>query len=68
MNRNKEVLVEQGIKQIWLAEKLKKSYPVINGYVQNKKQPKLEVLFFEIARLLDVAPKDLIASPASKSN
>ena len=61
MNRIKEVLEQKGIKQTWLAEKLGKSYPVINGYVQNKNQPRLEILF-EIAKLLDVDPKDLLSS------
>ena len=59
MNRIKEVLEEKGIKQTWLSEKLGKSYPIINGYVQNKKQPSLEVLF-RIARLLDVKVNELI--------
>ena len=61
MNRIKEVLEQKGIKQTWLAEKLGKSYPVINGYAQNKNQPRLEVLF-AIAKLLEVDPKDLINS------
>ena len=61
MNRIKEVLEEKGIKQTWLAGKLGKSYPIINGYVQNRKQPSLEVLF-EIAGLLKVDPKELINS------
>ena len=34
MNRIKEVLEDKGIKQIWLAEKLEKSYNMVNGYVQ----------------------------------
>lgn len=59
MNRIKEVLEEKGIKQIWLAEKLGKSYNMINSYVQNRKQPRLEVLF-EIAKILDVKPQDLL--------
>ena len=61
MNRIKVVLEEKGIKQTWLAEKLGKSYPIINGYAQNKNQPKLEVLY-EIARLLSVDVKDLLVS------
>ena len=61
MNRIKKVLEEKGIKQTWLAEKLGKSYPIINGYAQNKNQPKLEVLY-EIARLLSVDVKDLLIS------
>lgn len=59
MNRIKEILEEKGIKQTWLAEKLGKSYPIINGYVQNRKQPSLEVLF-EIAQILNVSPTELI--------
>ena len=59
MNRIKEVLEEKGIKQIWLAEQLNKSYNVVNGYVQNRKQPRLEVLY-EIARILDVDVKELL--------
>lgn len=65
MNRIKVVLEEKGIKQTWLAEKLGKSYPIINGYAQNKNQPKLEVLY-EIARLLDIDPKELLVSPKKK--
>jgi putative transcriptional regulator len=61
MNRIKEVLKEKGIKQTWLAEKLGKSYPIINGYVQNRKQPSLEVLF-EIAKILKVNAKELLNS------
>lgn len=59
MNRIKEVLEEKGIKQTWLTEKLGKSYNMVNGYVQNRQQPRLEVLY-EIAKILDVNPKDLL--------
>ncbi len=59
MNRIKEVLCEKGIKQTWLAEQLGKSYNIVNAYVQNRYQPRLEVLF-EIAKILQVKPKDLI--------
>ena len=59
MNRIKEVLEEKGIKQTWLAEKLGKSYNMVNGYVRNRQQPRLEVLF-EIAKILEVEVKDLI--------
>jgi hypothetical protein len=31
MNRIKEVLKEKGIKQIWLSDKLGKSYNMVNG-------------------------------------
>ena len=59
MNRIKEVLKEKGIKQIWLAEKLGKSYNMVNGYVQNRRQPRLEVLN-KIAKILDVDTKNLL--------
>ena len=61
MNRIKEVLEEKGIKQTWLAERLGKSFSIVNAYVCNRRQPSLELLF-EIARLLQVDVKDLIAS------
>jgi transcriptional regulator with XRE-family HTH domain len=60
MNRIKEVLEEKGIKQTWLAEKLGKSYPIVNSYVQNRRQPSIGSLF-EIAELLNVEPSDLIS-------
>lgn len=59
MNRIKEVLDQKGVKQTWLADKLGKSYNMVNGYVKNRRQPRLEVLF-EIARLLNVEVKELI--------
>ena len=61
MNSIKEVLKEKGIKQIWLADKLGKSYNMVNGYVQNRQQPRLEVLN-DIAEILDVDIKELIVS------
>lgn len=60
MNRIKEVLNEKGIKQIWLAEKLGKSFKMVNAYACNRQQPSLETLF-QIAELLHVNVKDLIA-------
>jgi putative transcriptional regulator len=59
MNRIKEVLEEKGIKQTWLAEQLNKSYNMVNGYVQNRQQPRLEVLY-EIAEILKISVKDLL--------
>ncbi|GGW65599.1 DNA-binding XRE family transcriptional regulator [Winogradskyella epiphytica] len=61
MNRIKEVLEEKGIKQVWLADKLGKSFNTVNGYVQNRNQPTLEVLY-DIAKILNVDIKDLIVS------
>ena len=62
-NHIKEVLEERGIKQTWLAEKLGKSFCIVNSYVCNRRQPSLEVLF-EIAKILKVNPKELIDSKA----
>lgn len=59
MNRIKEVLEEKGRTQTWLSEKLGKSYNMVNSYVQNRRQPSIEVLF-NVARLLKVDPKDLL--------
>jgi len=59
MNRIKDILQEKGIKQTWLAEKLGKSYNMVNGYVQNRRQPSLEDLF-RIADILDVNTTELL--------
>ena len=61
MNRIKEVLEEKGIKQIWLAERLNKSFNTVNSYVQNRQQPRLEVLN-KIANILVVDVRVLIQS------
>jgi len=61
MNRIKQILDEKGIKQVWLAEKLGKSFNMVNSYVQNRRQPSIETLF-KVAELLGVEAKDLIAS------
>lgn len=59
MNRIKEVLLQKGIKQKWLAEQLDKSYNMVNSYAQNRRQPSLEDLF-KIAEILDVEAKELL--------
>ena len=61
MNRIKSVLKEKGIKQTTLSEKLGKSYNMVNGYVQNRQQPRLEVLH-EIAQIIDVDVRELLVS------
>ena len=61
MNGIKEVLEDRGIKQTWLAERLGKSFCIVNSYVCNRRQPSLDVLF-EIANILNVDPKELINS------
>lgn len=60
-NRIKEVLEEQGRTQIWLSKKLDKSYNMVNAYVQNRQQPRMEVLF-EIAKHLEIDVKELLNS------
>ena len=67
MNRIKEVLDEKGIKQTWLADKLGKSYNMVNSYVQNRQQPRIEVLY-DIAKILDVNVKDLLIDNDNKKN
>ena len=47
------------VKQIWLADKLGKSYNMVNGYAQNRQQPRLEVLN-DIAEILDVDVRNLL--------
>ncbi|WP_179413006.1 helix-turn-helix domain-containing protein [Mucilaginibacter sp. E4BP6] len=61
MNCIKEVLEKQGRSQKWLAAQIDKSYNMVNAYVQNRQQPRLEVLN-EIAITLDVDIKDLLVS------
>ena len=61
MNRIKEVLEEQGRSQKWLAAQIGKSYNMVNAYVQNRQQPRLEILF-EIAKVLGIDPKQLLKS------
>lgn len=45
MNRIKEVLEERGVKQAWLADKLGKSFCIVNACMCNRRHPSLEVLF-----------------------
>lgn len=61
MNRIKEVLEKKGIKQIWLAEQLEKSYNMVNSYTQNRRQPSLEDLY-KIAKILNVEINELLVS------
>ena len=59
MNRIKEILDEKGIKQTWLAERCGKSYNMINSYVQNRRQPSVELLY-KIAEILEVNVRELL--------
>ena len=59
LNRIKLVLVEKGISQTQLAQKLGKSFSSVNAYCGNHKQPSLELLF-QIADIISVDVKELI--------
>lgn len=59
LNRIKVVLVEKGISQTELAQKLGKSFSTINGYCCNRQQPSLEMLV-RIADILNVTIHELI--------
>lgn len=61
MNKIKEILKTKGIKQTWLADRLGKSYNMVNGYVQNRRQPSLDDLY-KISEILDIDIKELLAS------
>jgi transcriptional regulator with XRE-family HTH domain len=65
MNRIKKVLEEKGIKQVWLAEQLGKSYNMVNSYAQNRRQPSIEDLY-KIAELLKVDARDLLTERPDK--
>ena len=60
-NSINKVLIEKGIKQTWLAEKLSKRFTIVNSYARNRRQPSLELLFY-IAQSLQVNSKDLMNS------
>tara|TARA_B100000949_G_C14145393_1_gene392444 strand:+ start:430 stop:636 length:207 start_codon:yes stop_codon:yes gene_type:complete len=61
MNRIKAILDQKGIKQIWLAEQLGKSYNMVHSYAQNKRQPSIDDLY-RIADILNVDIKELLVS------
>ena len=61
MNRIKEILEEKGIKQTWLADRLEKSYNMVNSYVKNRRQPSIDDLY-RIAEILSVDATDLLTS------
>ena len=67
MNRIKEVLEQKGIKQIWLAEQLGKSYNMVHSYVQNKRQPSL-VDLYKIAEILNIEARELLIERKNYKN
>ena len=59
MNRIKEVLDEKGISQTELANRLGKSFNMVNLYATNKVQPPVPVLY-QIAELLNIDVRTLL--------
>jgi transcriptional regulator with XRE-family HTH domain len=60
-NRIREVLEAQEKSQTWLSEKLDMDFITVTRYVNNIRQPRIEILF-EIAKALKVNPKELLNS------
>ena len=60
LNRLKVVLAENKRTSKWLAEQLHKDPATVSKWCTNSAQPSLETLV-EIARVLDVDARDLIA-------
>jgi len=61
MNRIGIILKEKGIKQVWLADKLDKSYNMVNSYVRNVRQPSVRDLY-NISQILKVDVRLLLES------
>ncbi len=59
MNKIKEILEAKGISQTELAERLGKSFNMVNLYATNKIQPPISVLY-QIANILSVDVRDLL--------
>ncbi len=59
MNRIKEVLEVRGISQTELADRLGKSFNMVNLYATNKVQPPIPVLY-QIADVLNIDVRDLL--------
>ena len=59
MNRLEELLEARGIIQIELADRLGKSFNMVNLYATNKVQPPISVLY-QIADILNFDVRDLL--------
>lgn len=59
MNKIKEVLKARGISQTELADRLGKSFNMVNLYATNKIQPPIPVLC-QIADILNIDVRDLL--------
>lgn len=67
MNRIKEALGAKGISQTELANRLGKTFNMVNLYASNKVQPPIPVLY-RIADILNVDVRDLLVSNLSKKD
>ena len=67
MNRLTGVLEKKMKKQTWLTNQQCKSHNMVNGYVQNRQQPRIEVLY-EIAEILGVSVKELLIDNETKKD
>ena len=65
INRLKVVLAEKKRTNKWLAEQLGKDPATVSKWCTNTMQPNLETLV-EIARCLEVQPKDLLCSVSTQ--
>jgi transcriptional regulator with XRE-family HTH domain len=59
LNRLGEVLKERGIKNQFIADKLKVTKGSVSNYVNNVHQPSLEVLY-QIATILNISVTELL--------
>lgn len=67
MNRIKEALGTKGISQTELANRLGKTFNMVNLYASNKVQPPIPVLY-QIAEVLDVDVRELLVSNKQITN
>lgn len=58
-NRIKEALAARGISQTELANRLGKTFNMVNLYASNKVQPPISVLY-QIANILDIDVRELL--------
>ncbi len=65
INRLKVVLAEKKRTNKWLAEQLGKDPATVSKWCTNTMQPNLETLI-EIAKCLDIQPKDLLCSVSTQ--
>ena len=67
INRIKEELEAKGISQTELANRLGKTFNMVNLYATNKVQPPIPVLY-QIADILNIDVRDLLVSTKLKYN